>query len=306
MLLSIIIPVYNAAGTLERCIKSIQAQRMKDYEVLLIDDGSLDTSGELCNSLAAQDSQIRVFHQENAGASAARNKGLDNARGEWICFIDADDLIQGDYFPDSFDDNIDMYLQNELIDGEDQYQKMKITPDGTVLDKNSFLHKFAHTSVFRGVCSKFCKTKIIRDCHVRFINGQRVGEDVLFFMDYIQACRYLSFLDGGAYIYILSKETWGQKYMASPIEAEFFYTAFLQRYHAVGLSLPKLAKDAYSLYSYLLEDTVKTTLWWKFSPIVLAMRKEMLPLYKPRYRIKYHLATCFSAFYAVFRHHPCL
>lgn len=304
MLLSIIIPVYNAADTLERCLESVRVQQMQDYEVLLINDGSVDASGELCGSLAARDARIRVFHQENAGASAARNTGLANARGEWVCFIDADDLIQGDYFPDSFDDKIDMYIQNELINGEDQYQKMKVTPDDKVLDKDTFLHRFAHTSIFRGVCSKFCKTKIIREHHVQFVKGQRVGEDVLFFMDYIQACRNISFLAGGAYVYTLSRETWGQKYLASPNEAEVFYSAFLQRYHSLGLSLPRLAKDAYFLYSYLLEESAKKSLWWRFSPIVLAMRKEMIPLYKYSYRIKYYLAKCISVVYAVFCHHP--
>ncbi len=88
---SIIVPVYGAEAYLSDCVESILAQTYASFEVILVDDGSPDRSGEICDEFAARDSRVRVIHQANAGVSAARNAGLDAAAGEWIGFVDADD-----------------------------------------------------------------------------------------------------------------------------------------------------------------------------------------------------------------------
>lgn len=92
--ISIVSTVYNTGPFLEQAVRSILAQTFSDFELLLIDDGSSDGSGPLCDVLAAQDERIRVFHQPNSGPASARNKGLDNARGAYIGFVDSDDLIE--------------------------------------------------------------------------------------------------------------------------------------------------------------------------------------------------------------------
>lgn len=91
---SIIVPVYNAEKTLKRCVNSIINQLYKDWELLLVDDGSTDDSSIICDEYAQQDRRIRVFHKQNGGVSSARNVGLDNAIGEWVTFIDSDDWIE--------------------------------------------------------------------------------------------------------------------------------------------------------------------------------------------------------------------
>ena len=93
--LSVIVPVYNAEQTLNRCVDSLLRQGLAeaDYEIWLIDDGSTDHSPELCNELSKEHSQIKVLHQANSGVSAARNNGREHAQGEWIAFIDADDYL---------------------------------------------------------------------------------------------------------------------------------------------------------------------------------------------------------------------
>lgn len=91
--ISVIIPVYQVKAYLSRCVGSVCAQTHKNLEIWLIDDGSTDGSGQLCDALAAGDSRIRVIHQENRGLSAARNAGLDRATGAYIAFVDADDWI---------------------------------------------------------------------------------------------------------------------------------------------------------------------------------------------------------------------
>ena len=91
--ISVIVPVYNAEKYLQRCVDSILAQTFTDFELLLIDDGSKDKSGEICDEYAKKDNRVKVFHKENGGVSSARNLGLDNAQGEWIAFIDGDDML---------------------------------------------------------------------------------------------------------------------------------------------------------------------------------------------------------------------
>ena len=88
---SIIVPVYNTEKYLSQCVESILSQTFIDFELLLIDDGSKDDSGKICDEYAAKDNRIRVFHIANSGVSTARNMGLDNAKGKYIAFLDADD-----------------------------------------------------------------------------------------------------------------------------------------------------------------------------------------------------------------------
>lgn len=106
MFVSVIIPVYNVEKYLPNCIESVLAQTMSDFELLLIDDGSNDESGAICDRYAADDSRIRVFHTQNGGASRARNLGLDNARGEFVVFVDSDDRIEPDHLQQFADSGI--------------------------------------------------------------------------------------------------------------------------------------------------------------------------------------------------------
>ena len=95
-MISVIVPVYNVEKYLHRCVDSILAQTFADFELLLVNDGSKDKSGAICDEYAAKDSRVRVFHKENGGVSSARNLGFDNAIGEWITFVDSDDYILND------------------------------------------------------------------------------------------------------------------------------------------------------------------------------------------------------------------
>lgn len=92
-MISVIVPVYNTEKYLDRCIQSILAQTYTNFELLLIDDGLADSSGVICERYAEQDSRVRVFHKENGGASSARNMGLDNANGEWVCGVNSIQMI---------------------------------------------------------------------------------------------------------------------------------------------------------------------------------------------------------------------
>lgn len=96
--LSIIVPIYNSGEYLSATLENVLAQNYEKYELILVDDGSTDGSGALCDEFAERDPRIRVIHQKNAGVSAARNAGLDAAGGEYVGFVDSDDLIEPEMF----------------------------------------------------------------------------------------------------------------------------------------------------------------------------------------------------------------
>lgn len=101
--ISIIVPFYKVEKYLRRCVDSILAQTFTDFELLLVDDGSPDNSGKICDEYAVLDPRVRVFHKPNGGVSSARNLGLDNAQEEWVTFVDADDWIEEKFFSDAMD-----------------------------------------------------------------------------------------------------------------------------------------------------------------------------------------------------------
>lgn len=93
MKLSIVIPIYNKEAYVEVCLKSLLEQDFQDFELIAVDDGSTDGSGDLCDRMAAKDQRIRVIHQKNGGVTAARRRGVEEARGRYIMFVDADDML---------------------------------------------------------------------------------------------------------------------------------------------------------------------------------------------------------------------
>lgn len=97
-MISVIVPVYNVKPYLQKCVDSIRNQTYQNLEIILVDDGSTDGSGEMCDEYANKDSRVIALHQKNAGQGAARNLGLDTAHGEWVGFVDADDWIDLNYY----------------------------------------------------------------------------------------------------------------------------------------------------------------------------------------------------------------
>ena len=113
-IISIIVPVYNVESYLERCIESILNQSFKEFELILVNDGSTDSCKDICNEYKTKDKRIKVIHKENGGLSSARNAGLDIARGKYIGFVDSDDFINKDMYKTLFntiqDNNSDMII----------------------------------------------------------------------------------------------------------------------------------------------------------------------------------------------------
>lgn len=134
-LISVIIPVYNAEKYLRRCLDSVVAQTYRNLEIICVDDGSVDESGKICDQYAVRDARIKVVHQENQGLSAARNRGLDLAEGEYIAFVDSDDYILEDMYKKMLDKllnyNVDLCMcqwQYEFSDGRQVVKRENIAP----------------------------------------------------------------------------------------------------------------------------------------------------------------------------------
>ena len=188
--ISIIIPVYNVEQYLSRCVESILNQTFSDFELLLIDDGSPDKSGKICDEYAMTDSRIRVFHKENDGVSSARNLGLDNARGEWVTFVDSDDWIKNNYLK-VFNDNSCYDL---IICGYQEFgysDKKKVIKEHYTIKVDANLldiwekHLSTQCFVYWYPWAKFYKNRIIQSNRIRFNKKMIYSEDFCFVLDYM-------------------------------------------------------------------------------------------------------------------------
>lgn len=195
-MISIIVPVYNTEKYLRRCIDSVLAQTYKDFELLLIDDGSTDTSGAICDEYAEKDGRIRVFHKENGGVSSARNLGLDNAKGEWITFVDSDDYIEENFLK-SFEGKLDadLVVGNTVLITYQTGKRMKHNgiPSGCYKDVRSVLSSHLSESILRVPWGKMYRAGLISD--LRYNESIHIGEDSLFNLCFFQMMSNISVLN---------------------------------------------------------------------------------------------------------------
>lgn len=187
-LISIIVPAYNAEKTFNRCVDSILQQTFTDWELLLIDDGSKDSSGDICDEYARNDSRIKVFHKENGGVSSARNTGLENAKGIWIAFVDSDDYVKRDYLKNLLSHTsvtIDLVISYAEVHDENGF-KVERYPSKLVTNENfDFIFIENDMNWHTSPWSKLYKRNIIEENHLRFCEGMHIGEDAVFLYSYM-------------------------------------------------------------------------------------------------------------------------
>ena len=198
--ISVIVPVYNVEKYLPKCIDSILAQTFTNFELLLINDGSKDSSGTICDEYAAKDSRIRVFHKENGGVSAARNLGLDNAKGEWIAFVDSDDWVLPGYFDplDNVEDEINIVKFGVLKEIKNQSLLINSVCESGVYP---ITHYFKHP-YYTSCCYSFFYRNTSHFKSIRFSENIRYSEDREFIFKAIIAQEtYLECANSYNYIY---------------------------------------------------------------------------------------------------------
>lgn len=190
--LSIIVPVYKVEEYLERCIKSILSQTFKDFELILIDDGSPDKCGKICDEWARKDDRIVVIHQQNKGVSAARNAGLEVAKGKYISFPDSDDFLEREMF----EKMISIMQRNEAdvaICGVNYCDEEGNIIRSDLIEQNAYNHEQLMFSIFGmpnplgGACwNKIFRCEIIEN--VKFVEKMKFAEDWMFLFDSFIYC----------------------------------------------------------------------------------------------------------------------
>lgn len=184
-LISVIVPVYKAEAYLERCVNSIRNQTYTNLEIILVDDGSPDRCGEMCDTFALEDSRIRVFHKENGGQSSARNLGLDHMTGEYVAFVDSDDWIDREMYEHLYG-LIKAYrtqiaccgIQKHFLDGHVSCFYPEYPTDRQVCEYNrldALRESLANTKITYSPCDKLYHKSIFRD--IRMTVG-KIYEDM--------------------------------------------------------------------------------------------------------------------------------
>ena len=202
-LVSIIIPVYNILDCLEKCVDSCICQTYEKIEILLVDDGSTDGTGQLCDTLAKKDERIRVFHKENGGSSSARNLGIEEAKGEYLGFVDSDDFISSVMYEELVNAVVEYQVpvaqvsRDEIDDKGNKLPDVCIPPEKAFLcDSEEFMKELL---MHRGDCS-FCTKLIKKELFAarRFPEG-KLNEDFYLLLQMLKEVKGIYILPGQYY-----------------------------------------------------------------------------------------------------------
>ena len=211
--ISILMPVYNAEKYLNETIDTIKNQSFSNWELIIVDDGSIDNSKEICTKLMNDDKRIKYIFQENLGVSHTRNVALENAQGKYIVFVDSDDLIHEDYLKiliNSIEkNNSDISVCNFI--------ERKISNTGKVEDINrefcpkevmemaemkDYIMDFGNSGLLNPLWNKIYKNQIIKENNITFDEKVETGEDFIFNLQYFRKVKKISFIKDSLYYYI--------------------------------------------------------------------------------------------------------
>lgn len=214
-IISVIIPVYNVEKYLPRCIDSILTQTFIDFELILVNDGSKDKSGIICDEYANRDSRIRVFHKKNGGVSSARNLGIEKSRGTYISFVDSDDEVVSSYLKNLYDNIMKSDIvffssvwyyedgcESIITSGEYYSCKRKEIESALFhLMKNETKH-----NLLGFTWNKIFKSDIIKKHNIKFVENLSISEDEIFTLDYCQYINSLCIIKKPLYYYYRKKD----------------------------------------------------------------------------------------------------
>ncbi len=216
--ISVIIPVYNASATLRQCVDSLLTQEYKDFELILVDDGSTDKSLSICQDYTTKDRRVKVLHQDNLGVSAARNLGIQHSAGVWVTFVDSDDYVEP-----TFLSGFSIPTADLIIVGMKSFRFSSLSlytiygyPSTVILEGNalrSYLKQYVSDLLFRSPCAKFYKKTLMSDIH--FHEDMKIAEDSCFVLDYLSRVSCISCVNNGSYVIRLSPIPAKSKYALS-------------------------------------------------------------------------------------------
>jgi len=210
-LISIIIPVYNAGNTIQRCITSLLKQQYKNIQIVIVDDGSSDDSYQVCCKCASLDNRIKLIRQKNSGVGVARNQGIYESDGIYICFVDADDYVSEDFVGNLYllmiENNAELSICGLYeIRGKDILNKTVGTME--LITQQDAMEKLLREDSFKGyVWNKMFKRSIILENHIIFDEDINLWEDVLFVFQYMLHVSRIVFNPEPKYYYIFSEKS---------------------------------------------------------------------------------------------------
>lgn len=272
--ISIIVPVYNTEQYLSRCLDSILSQSFVDFELLLIDDGSTDGSGAICDAYAEKDGRIRVFHKENGGVSEARNLGLKEAKGEWICFVDSDDVLMADglqAMADGVSDEVDMVMAGYIeMEGDTlQTDTTGFGGSGIIEQNKALLMMYPSVDMpYMGYpWGKLYKRNLVLEKNISFDEHIRIKEDTLFVVEYLCGMqKKVCYLTTPVYKYVKlptgvmggMSQSYNPNYLTS-FDAVVSMNKLVQSLPCINNALSQAAKyevvnRVYLVYGHMLEN----------------------------------------------------
>lgn len=207
---SVIVPIYNSASTLRRCLESLVAQSFRDFELILVDDGSTDLSLSICREYADADPRIKVFSQANSGVSAARNLGLSNATGDYVAFCDSDDMVREFWLSSMMSVSgkaglavcgYDMYRPET-----DSWTKRSLGHTEIFTDDDVLVETLLREQLLQYVWNKLFSMNVIRENSLRFEESFSIFEDEYFVLGYIRHIRSVICIPDCGYRYWLPKD----------------------------------------------------------------------------------------------------
>lgn len=289
--ISVIVPIYKVEQYIHRCIDSILSQSFTDFELILVDDGSPDNCGKICDEYAQKDSRVKVFHKPNGGVSSARNLGLNNAKGEWVTFIDSDDYIEQGFFSIPEDTSEDLLIQNYqlIIDGEffsKKFEKCLIT----TAEMKNLVNENIAKRIYRVPWAKFFNRSIIDNNNIRFTEGVKIGEDTLFVLDYLYFAKSVRYLANSNYVYRKEESETLKKYSLPLGKCLEIVHLFVQRYDRLGAnSISFLNFTNAMFYNLIYPRSYMSLVKWHCDKVIIRICKSINVDYGFKWAIKYGL-----------------
>ena len=208
-LVSIIVPVYNAEAYLDKCIDSIVKQTYKNIEIIIIDDGSRDSSPQICDNWAERDKRIKVIHKQNGGVSSARNIGIKHANGEYICFVDSDDSVVENYFEKCtqkiYDNQLVVCGYNRILGNKTIGEVVFEKQESTSIERKNILRLFEKVLI-SAPWGKMYHKSIIDSNNLCFPEDLSLGEDMIFNFSYIDKIEKIITINEPLYNYNLDND----------------------------------------------------------------------------------------------------
>lgn len=270
--ITVIVPIYNAEKTLHRCIDSILKQSFSDFELLLINDGSGDHSGLICDDYASKDTRVTVFHKLNGGVSSARYLGLDYAKGQWITFCDADDYVSPNWlslYVDQCSHDIQMVVQG-LCFINFKTKTKNYRGCNYIGSPSECLLKLAEKSLIGYCYVKLFSSFVISKNKIRFNENFTFREDEDFVLRYLKCINKISCIEQGAYFYEMPDLS--TKYLS----VDNFATS-LSMFQSVQCIYPLKNNNLYQSYLYQLTNALFHSF---ILPLSFSEKQERLNLYK--------------------------